>query len=67
MLIDRYLPTFDVTQISETRVEASPDQTYRAIREADLRDPLVNALFSIRELLWRAEHRTHSAPLEVCS
>lgn len=30
MLIDRYLPTFDVTQISETRVEASPNETYRA-------------------------------------
>jgi hypothetical protein len=62
MLIDRYLPTFDVTQISETRVEASPEETYRAIREADLRDPLVQALFSIRALPLRIARRLHRAP-----
>jgi hypothetical protein len=49
MLIDRYLPSFDVTQICELRVDAPPDVTYRAIREADLRDPLVNVLFAMRE------------------
>jgi hypothetical protein len=62
MLIDRYLPTFDATQICETRVDAPPDATYRAIREADLRDPVVNALFAIRELRLRIARKLRGAP-----
>jgi hypothetical protein len=61
MLIDRYIPTFDVTQICEVKVDAPPDETYRAIREADLRDPLVNALFSIREFPLRIARRLRGA------
>lgn len=50
MLIDRFLPRFDVTQVVETGVDASPERTFAAIRDTDLRDPLVDLLFSLREL-----------------
>jgi len=61
MLIDRYLPKFDVTQVVERYVDAPPDKTFAAIRDTDLRDPLINVLFAIRELprrigrWWRRE------------
>lgn len=50
MLIDRFLPRFDVTQVVETSVNATPERTFAAIRDTDLRDPLVDVLFSVREL-----------------
>lgn len=50
MLIDRCLPSFDVSYVCEASVEAPQDETYAAIRETDLRDPVVNALFALREL-----------------
>lgn len=61
MLIDRFLPRFDVTQVVETSVNAPPDRTFAAIRDTDLRDPLIDALFAVRELpqrllrWWRGE------------
>src|ERR1051326_6794055 len=57
MLIDRYLPVFDVTQVCETEVDASPSETYDAIRRADLRSSLINALFTIREIPLRIARR----------
>jgi hypothetical protein len=57
MLIDRYLPNYDVTLECETRVGAPPEETYRAIREADLRDPVISALFALRELPQRLGRR----------
>ena len=36
MLIDRYLPRFDVSEVHEVDVDAPPEVTYAAIREADL-------------------------------
>jgi hypothetical protein len=65
MLIDRYLPTFDVSHVCETSVDASPDQTYAAIRGADLRDPLIDALFAIRELPLRIARRWRGEPAPV--
>jgi hypothetical protein len=50
MLIDRLLPRFDVTQVVEASVNATPAQTFAAIRDVDLRDPFVNLLFFVREL-----------------
>ena len=50
MLIDTFLPRYDVTQVVETSVNASPDRTFALIRDTDLRDPLVDALFFLREL-----------------
>jgi hypothetical protein len=61
MLIDRFLPRYDVTQVVETSVDATPERTFAMIRDTDLRDPLVNALFVLRELpqrllrWWRRE------------
>jgi hypothetical protein len=50
MLIDKVLPRYDVTEVQEVEVDAPPDLTYAAIRKADLRDPIVDALFAVREL-----------------
>lgn len=61
MLIDSFLPRYDVTQVVETSVNASPERTFALIRDTDLRDPLVDALFFLRELpqrflrWWRRE------------
>jgi hypothetical protein len=57
MLIDRFLPRYDVTYVCEMSVDAPPDETYAAIKETNLRDPLVDALFAIRELPLRLYRR----------
>ena len=44
MLIDHYLGTHDATAVASVSVAAAPDLTYRAIREADIRDPMRRAL-----------------------
>jgi hypothetical protein len=62
MLIDRYLPRFDVTEVHEVQVNAPSDLTYAAIREADLRDPLVGALFAVRELPNRIARKLRGEP-----
>jgi hypothetical protein len=36
MAIDRFLPTFDVTQIRNAVVDATPEETYDAVRHVDL-------------------------------
>jgi hypothetical protein len=63
MLVDRYLPEYDVVEVQELRVHAPPDLTYAAIREADLRDPMISALFAIRELPDRLARRWRGEPL----
>jgi len=61
MLIDEYLPSGDATEVQEVHVKAAADVTWAAIRETDLRDPMIDALFTIRELpdrlarRWRGE------------
>ena len=62
MLIDRYLPHYDVTEVQEFEVDAPPAMTYDAIRRADLRDPLITALFALRELPDRLSRRLRGAP-----
>jgi hypothetical protein len=62
MLIDQYLPHFDVTEVHEVEVDAPPEGTYPAIRMADLRDPLVSALFAVRELPNRVARRLRGQP-----
>ncbi len=57
MLIDRYLPVFDVSHICEESVAAPPEAAYSAIRETDLRDPLIDFLFALRELPLRLSRR----------
>ncbi len=62
MLIDRYLPRFDVTYVCETSVDAAPDEAYAAVRETDLRDPVVNVLFALRELPLKIARRLRGEP-----
>ena len=50
MLIDRFLPRYDVTYVCETSVDSPPDEAYTAIRETNLSDPVVDALFAVRGL-----------------
>jgi hypothetical protein len=57
MLIDRYLPSFDVSHVCEVSIAAPADQAYAAIRETNLRDPIVDALFALRELPQRIARR----------
>lgn len=59
MLIDRYLPRCDVSLEFETAVDAPADEVFRAIREADLHDPVISALFALRELPQRLARRLH--------
>lgn len=61
MLIDRYLPTYDVTEVCETSLRAPADVTYAAMRETDLADPVVNVLFALRELPQRLTRRMRGA------
>jgi hypothetical protein len=62
MLIDRYLPDYDVSLDCHTGVDAPPEETYRAIREANLRDPVISALFALRELPMRLTRRLRGEP-----
>lgn len=62
MLIDRYLPHCDVSLEFETTADAPAGEVYRAIREADLRDPIISALFALRELPQRLARRLHGEP-----
>lgn len=63
MLIDRFLPRYDVTYICETSVDAPPEETYAAVRETNLRDPVVDALFAVRELPHTIARRLRGEPL----
>jgi hypothetical protein len=62
MLLDLYLPRYDATQVVELKVDAPPAETYAAMREADLRDPVINALFAFRELSSRLVRRWRRLP-----
>jgi hypothetical protein len=57
MLIDHYLPRFEATVVQDVLVDAPPAVTYGAIREPNLSDPLIDALFIIRELRTRLARR----------
>lgn len=62
MLIDRYLPAFDVSYICETSVNAPPDVAYAAIRETNLRDPVIDLLFELRGFPERVARRLRGEP-----
>lgn len=62
MLIDRYLPSFDETYIYEASVNASPDETYAAIRGTNLKDPVIDLLFELRELPHNIARRLRGEP-----
>lgn len=48
--LERALPLFDAKIVRETVVDASPDVAYAAISQTNLMDPVIRALFTIREL-----------------
>jgi hypothetical protein len=51
LLIDRFLPKYDVVEHHETTVDASVEKTYHAIKQLDLaRSPVVLALLAVRGL-----------------
>jgi hypothetical protein len=51
VLIDTFLPKYDVVEHHETNVRASVDTTYRAVKDLDLaRSPVVLALLAVRGL-----------------
>lgn len=57
--LDRVLPRYDAELACETVVDAPPPPTYAALWETNLLDPVVRALFGVRELpaRWRARRR----------
>lgn len=63
MLIDRFLPAFDETYIYEASVNAPPDETYAAMRETNLKDPVIDFLFELRELPRNIARRWRGEPL----
>lgn len=63
MLIDRYLPRFDLTEVHEVEVDAPPEVTFDAIRKTELRDPLIDTLFGIRELSNRLARKLSGTPM----
>jgi hypothetical protein len=51
VLIDRFLPEYDVVERHETAVNAPVEKTYRAMKELDLaRSPVVLVLLAVRGL-----------------
>jgi hypothetical protein len=51
MLIDEFLPQWEVRERHRIRVQAAPEQVYRALRTADLgRHPVVRGLLLLRAL-----------------
>ncbi len=51
MLLDRYLPRYDVTETHAVIVEATTDATWQILRGCDLaRSPVIRALLEIRSL-----------------
>lgn len=62
MVIDRFLPKYDVTHVCEMSVVAPPDETYDAIRETNLKDPVIDFLFALRELPLRIARRLRGEP-----
>jgi hypothetical protein len=50
MLIDRFVPEPDFTEIRHIDVEAVPGAVMASIRESDLRDPVISTLFAVRDL-----------------
>lgn len=51
MLIDEFLPQWEVRERHQIRIQATPDQVYRSLRTTDLaRHPVVRGLLAMRGL-----------------
>ncbi len=63
MLIEDFLPTYDVTENHQIDIKASPPQVYAAVRNLDLRNStLIRWLFSLRGLPALLSSRKKSQP-----
>ena len=56
-LIDRFIPDPDFQETREVEVEAVPEAVLAAIKGTDLRDPVINTLFAVRDLPNRLARR----------
>lgn len=56
-LIDRFIPDPDFQETRELEVEAVPREVIAAIKGTDLRDPVINTLFAVRDLPNRLARR----------
>lgn len=60
ILLDRYIPTYEVAEQHEVYVAAPAAVTFDALRAMDpLASPIVRAIFRGRELLLGADHEEH--------
>lgn len=57
MLIDRFVPDPDFIEIRDIEVEAVPEEVLAAIKQTDLRDPVISTLFAVRDLPNRVARR----------
>jgi len=63
VLLDRFMPTFEVSEQHETFVDAPADVTYATARTLDLlHSPLVRALLRTRELMLRGHRVDEQLP-----
>lgn len=63
MLLDKYMPRYDVRTRHSARVHASPARTYAALRAINLeRSGLIRLLFTLRGLPARFAKRKRTAP-----
>lgn len=62
MQIDRFLPQYDSIQVVEVDVDAPMEETWNAVLETDLRDPVIDALFALRELPLRLRGKRKALP-----
>ncbi|MDX1674408.1 MAG: hypothetical protein R3314_06425 [Longimicrobiales bacterium] len=56
-LIDRFIPDPDFVETRDVEVEAVPSEVLAAIKGTDLRDPVINTLFAVRDLPNRVARR----------
>ena len=62
-LLDRFMPTYEIREVHETKVAAPAEVTYSVARELDLqRSGIVRAIFAGRELLMGADRSKREYP-----
>lgn len=65
MLIDRFIPDPDFQDVRELEVEAVPEAVMAAIKGTDLKDPVINTLFAVRDLPNRVVRRLGGGAAEL--
>ena len=61
-LIERFMPEYDFHEVRVLEIDAVPDEVMAAIRQTDLRDPVITTLFAVRDLPNRIARRRRQAP-----